>query len=348
MRDYDLEIWAIGEPKTIRDLVAAIDRSGKGTVFVTDASGVLLASVTDGDIRRALLGGSGLESSAEAAFHTNFVSLKEGSDLPEKTWWSEGREFTEYPVVDDEGKLVCVEFSSSRPADKARNNTVVIMAGGKGLRLRPLTEQTPKPLLPVGGKPVLQHIVENLRDEGFSDIVIAVNYLGSQIEAHFGDGSGFGVRVRYLRENQPLGTAGALSLLEAPLSSPFVVMNADLVVSARIGKLVDYHVSENADMTVGAKMIETTVPFGVLVTRGDRIEAIEEKPSRTDLVNAGVYVINEELLGELGSASPTDMPELIAWNLDDRRVLAFPLHEDWLDLGRPDDLRKARAEVKED
>ena len=221
------------------------------------------------------------------------------------------------------------------------------MAGGKGLRLRPLTEQTPKPLLRVGGKPILQHIVENLRDEGFIDIVVAINYLGEQIEAHFGDGSALGVHIRYLREKVPLGTAGALSLLKPPFTSPLVVMNADLFVSARIGHLVDYHVTENAVMTVGAKIVETTVPFGVLETKGHVIESIQEKPTHRDLVNAGVYVLETAILAQLKSGEQSNMPDLIASNLNDGRVFAFPLHEDWLDLGHLDDLRQAREKTGE-
>ena len=221
------------------------------------------------------------------------------------------------------------------------------MAGGKGLRLRPLTEDTPKPLLLVGGKPILLHIIENLRDEGFSDIVIAVNYLAAQIQEFFADGSDFGVRIRYVKEEVPLGTAGALSLLEQPIVAPLVVMNGDLISAASVGKIVEFHVHENADITVGAKVIETTVPFGVLRTNGPVVQHIEEKPTRSDLVNAGVYVMSNAVIEGLGSSRPIDMPDLIENNVVHRKVLAFPLHEDWLDLGRPDDLRKARANTQE-
>ena len=324
-----------------------INRSGLRTVFVVDGQGVLAASVTDGDIRRALLAGYSLDSPAARAYNTSFVSLLEGSDWASGIAQGAARGFTEYPVVDAAGALVCVEVRPLPSRHTVRNNTVVIMAGGKGLRLRPLTEQTPKPLLRVGGKPVLQHIIENLRDEGFTDLVVAINYLGEQIEAHFGDGSAFGVHVRYLSEEIPLGTAGALSLLEPPFFSPLVVMNADLLVSARIGQLVDYHMTENALMTVGAKMVETTVPFGVIGTEGHVIQSIEEKPTHKDLINAGVYVLDAKILGQLNPGTPADMPELIAANVDSGSVLAFPLHEDWLDLGRPDDLRRARADTQE-
>ena len=309
---------------------------------------MLVASVTDGDIRRALLAGNSLDSPAALAYNSSFVSLLEGSDWSSEIAEGSARGFTGYPVVDTGGALVCVEVRPVPGPHTARKNTVVIMAGGKGLRLRPLTEQTPKPLLRVGGKPVLQHIIENLRDEGFTDIVVAINYLGEQIEAHFGDGSSFGVHIKYLREETPLGTAGALSLLKPPFSSPLVVMNADLVVSARIGQLVDYHLTEKAIITVGAKIVETMVPFGVLGTKGHTIQVIEEKPTHKDLINAGVYVLNAEVVEQLEPSAPADMPELIAANVDSGSVLAFPLHEDWLDLGRPDDLRRARANTQED
>ena len=309
---------------------------------------MLVATVTDGDIRRALLAGSALDDAAEAAYNTAYVFLREGSDWPTELRNGRAQGLAEYPVVDDRGVLISVEVLPERNAAKPKGNTVVIMAGGKGMRLRPLTEKTPKPLLEVNGKPILQHIIENLRDEGFRDIVIAVNYLGEQIEGYFGDGSAFGLSLRYLREEQPLGTAGALSLLKTSpgADDALVVMNADLVFSARIGDMVDYHTQENAHLTVGAKIVETTVPFGVLSTRGNSIEGIEEKPTRRDLVNAGVYVVNGELLTGLSPDQPIDMPEFISRHLLDRKVIAFPLHEDWLDLGRPDDLQKAQLDAE--
>ena len=313
---------------------------------MTDSSGCLLASVTDGDVRRALLSGSLLDSPAQAAFQTNVTCLTDGADSAARTSEGAVRGIIDYPVVDSSGKLVCVETEQSTSSRPDRNNTVVIMAGGEGLRLRPLTENTPKPLLLVGGKPILLHIIENLRDEGFSDIVIAVNYLAAQIQEFFADGSDFGVRIRYVKEEVPLGTAGALSLLEQPIVAPLVVMNGDLISAASVGKIVEFHMDENADITVGAKVIETTVPFGVLRTNGLVVQQIEEKPTRSDLVNAGVYVMSDTVIEGLSSSRPIDMPDLIQNNVAHRKVLAFPLHEDWLDLGRPDDLRRARANVE--
>ena len=298
--------------------------------------------MTDGDVRRALLSGHGLDSPAGTALNTKFLALHDEGDWAQTTARGAFRGFSEYPVVDSGGRLVCVEVLGHSGESIPRDNTVVIMVGGKGMRLRPLTRDTPKPLLLVGGKPILQHIIDNLRDEGFSDIVLAINYLGEQIEGFFQDGSGFGVRIRYVKEGRALGTAGALSLLKEPISSPIVVMNGDLVLAAGVGKMVDYHVAKQATITVGAKVVETTIPFGVLSTQGFVIDGIEEKPTHRDLVNAGVYVLNTEAFESLSANQVTDMPELILENLVGGNVIAYPMHETWADLGHPLDLSRAQ------
>ena len=335
------------DPGVVREVVEMIDRFSLGIAFVVDADGILQASVTDGDVRRALLGGHGLDSPAASVFNRNFLALEDGGDWERTIARGAAEGLNEYPVIDSVGRLLCVEVCAQGPDRVARDNTVVIMAGGKGLRLRPLTEQTPKPLLRVGGKPILQHIIENLRDDGFSDIVLALNYLGEQIESYFQDGSGFGVRVRYLREDQALGTAGALSLLQEPISSPIVVMNGDLVLAASVGKMVDYHLEKEAQITVGAKVVETPIPFGVLSTRGLVIDGIEEKPTYRDLVNAGVYVLNSEAFATLPTDRIADMPELIMQRVEEGKVFAYPIHETWADLGNPTDFTRASDLLRE-
>ena len=325
----------------MRELVEAINQFGLRTVFVTDSEDTLIATVTDGDVRRALLAGHGLDSPAEMALNTAFFALRDGDDPNHTKEQAGGKGFREYPVVDADGRLLCVEVEDVDGLAVPRDNTVVIMAGGKGLRLRPLTEETPKPLLIVGGKPILQHIIENLRDEGFLDVVLAINYLGEQIESFFQDGSDFGVNIRYVREGQALGTAGALSLLPEPVRSPLVVMNGDLVLAASVGKMVDYHVQKQATITVGAKVVETPIPFGVLSTQGLVIEGIQEKPTHRDLVNAGIYVLSPEALAPLTADQVVDMPDLILEHVAGKKVVAFPIHEMWADLGQPVDFIRA-------
>lgn len=343
IRDHELSRWVIKSPKTIRDVVEAINHGGSRTVFVVDDENLLRASVSDGDVRRALLSGSGLDSPARCAFNDGFLSIVDDELDTSPTSRVEALRMglTELPVVDSRGRILCVEVLGDASPNTSRPNTVVIMAGGKGMRLRPLTELTPKPLIRVAGKPMLQHIIENLRGEGFSRIVVAVNYLADQIEDYFADGSRFGVNIEYVREDQPLGTAGALSLVTNIGVDPVVVMNADLILAASIAKMVDYHTEKEAVITVGAKLVEMTLPYGVLSVEGVTVGRIDEKPERRDLVNAGVYVVSPAVVSAVARDQVLDMPELIDQYLASGSVVAFPIHEAWADLGQPDDLRGA-------
>jgi NDP-sugar pyrophosphorylase family protein len=246
--------------------------------------------------------------------------------------------------VDEEGKLTGLFIDQPDGEAAPRNNSVVIMAGGMGLRLRPLTENTPKPMIPVGGKPMVQHTIESLRAEGFVDFVLAINYLGDQIEGHFGDGSGLGVRITYVKEEQPLGTGGALSLLEGAFTAPIVVINGDVLLSARLADMLNYHHSHSADITVGVKVLETQIPFGVIELAGNQIVGMQEKPVYRDFVNAGVYVLEPSVVGSVPAAVRLDMPDLVAEWLGRRKVFAYPMHESWRDLGRIDDLELARQD----
>jgi len=204
-----------------------------------------------------------------------------------------------------------------------------------------MTETTPKPMLPVAGKPILQHIVEGLRNEGFLDIVVSINYLGHQIQAYFDDGAAFGVNISYISEKKPLGTGGALSLLGREFSAPLVVMNGDVLMAARVSDLVRYHSENGAEVTVAVKTLETQIPFGVMTLDGARIVGVEEKPTYRDHVNAGIYVINPSVIEEIPKGEPFDMPGVLAPRIGTSKVLAFPLHELWIDLGRPADLSRA-------
>jgi NDP-sugar pyrophosphorylase family protein len=258
-------------------------------------------------------------------------------------------EVTHLPLVDQDGKLAGLFIDQPDERGAGRDNTVVIMAGGVGLRLRPLTENTPKPMLPVGGKPMVQHTIEALRSEGFDSFVLAINYLGDQIESHFGDGSDFGVDISYVREAQPLGTGGALSLLEGNFQSPILVVNGDVMLSAKISEMLDFHNQSGGELTVGVKLLETQIPYGVVDVEvdGSRILGIKEKPVYRDFVNAGVYVLNPGLLRKVPHDEKFDMTDLLAQVIATSTATAFPLHESWIDLGRHEDLLRAREEHDE-
>lgn len=227
-------------------------------------------------------------------------------------------------------------------APKIRNNLMVIMAGGRGTRLQPQTDRMPKPLLPIAGKPVLKHIIERAKAEGFQRFTLAIHYLGYMIEEYFGDGSSLGVEIGYLKEQTPLGTVGAISLLDPKPTEPFLVSNGDIITDIHYGELLNFHVRHEAVATMAVRAHEWEHPFGVVHTEGVDIVGFEEKPVARSHVNAGVYVLAPESLEVLSLGAECDMPTLFTRLREKRaRTIAYPMHEPWLDVGRPDDYRLA-------
>lgn len=222
---------------------------------------------------------------------------------------------------------------------------MVIMAGGMGTRMRPHTENSPKPLLPVAGRPMLEHIIERAQLEGFSRFVLSIGYLGHMIEAHFGNGERLGVQIDYLREESPLGTAGALSLLEPLPDAPFIVTNGDVITDIRYGELIDFHVRYAAAATMAVRVHEWQHPFGVVQTQGVEIIGFEEKPIARSHINAGVYALEPGALSVLDAGEHCDMPTLFE-RLQSKKqyTVAYPMHEPWLDVGRPVDLEQANGQ----
>jgi NDP-sugar pyrophosphorylase family protein len=221
---------------------------------------------------------------------------------------------------------------------------MVIMAGGMGTRLRPHTENCPKPLLPVAGKPMLEHIIERAKLEGFSHFVLSIHYLGHMIEDYFGNGEHLGVQIDYLREQSPLGTAGALGLLNPRPDTPFVVTNGDVITDIRYGELLDFHIRHGAAATMAVRVHEWQHPYGVVQTKGVEIVGFEEKPVARSHINAGVYALDPDALNNLSADTHCDMPTLFErLQAKAQRTVAYPMHEPWLDVGRPDDLVAAQV-----
>ena len=340
----DVTLCVVSDSATVKDVVENLNNSGLRLCLVLTSDNSLLGVVSDGDVRRGLLAGEGLDSPVTAVFNRDFASAPLGTPTLQLIRLAREHEVSHLPIVDGRGKLEGLFIDRPERELSARDNAVVIMAGGMGLRLRPLTETTPKPMLPVGGKPMVQHTIESLRAEGFRDFVLAVNYLGDQIEQHFKDGAGLGVKISYVRETQPLGTGGALSLLEGVFQSPILVVNGDVMLSAKISEMLDFHIQSAADLTVGVKLIETQIPYGVVDVGNGRISGISEKPVYRDFVNAGVYVLNPGLIAEVPRDVKFDMTDLLAQVIETSHAIAFPLHESWIDLGRPEDLVRARRD----
>jgi NDP-sugar pyrophosphorylase family protein len=246
------------------------------------------------------------------------------------------------PVVDGQQQLVGLHLWDKLTTKPARANLMVIMAGGKGTRLLPHTQNCPKPMVLVAGKPMLEHIIERGKLEGFNHFVLAIHQLGHIIETHFGNGELLGVKIDYLREQSPLGTAGALGLLNPRPDTPFVVTNGDVITNIRYGELLDFHNRHHASATMAVRIHEWEHPFGVVQTQGVEIIGFEEKPVARSHINAGVYVLAPEVLKELIAEAPCDMPMLFErLQAKDKRTVAYPMHEPWLDVGRPDDLVEA-------
>ena len=248
------------------------------------------------------------------------------------------------PIVDENLNVVGLHLWDEISSIPVRSNIMVIMAGGKGTRLHPQTENCPKPLLPIAGKPILEHIIDRAKAEGFSHFVLAIYHLGHMIEEYFGNGERFGVNIDYLREESPLGTAGALSLLNPVPDSAFVVTNGDVITDIRYGELIDFHQQHFAKATMAVRVHEWQNPFGVVEINGIEITGYEEKPISRTHINAGVYVVEPSVLGLLTKSAPCDMPSLFELLREKEEcVVAYPIHEPWLDVGRPEDLKVARS-----
>jgi NDP-sugar pyrophosphorylase family protein len=247
------------------------------------------------------------------------------------------------PIVDEKRRVVGLHVWDELMAPAKRPNLMIIMAGGKGERLQPLTRDCPKPLLPVRGKAILEHIIERAKAEGFTRFVLAIHYLGHMIEEHFGDGSRLDVQIEYLREENPLGTAGAIGLLKTRPEAAFVVSNGDVLTDIRYGELLDFHRRHAATAAMAVQRYEWQHPFGVVETEGVEITGFEEKPIVRTYVNAGVYVLEPEALDALVPGERCDMPTLFGrMKARGGRTIVYPMHEPWLDVGRVEDLERAR------
>jgi dTDP-glucose pyrophosphorylase len=331
---------------TLQEAIRSLDATGLQIALVIATDGTLLGTVTDGDIRRGLLRGMGLAGSVEAIMQREPLVVPPTLGREIVLQLMQANKFHQLPVVDEQRRVVGLHLWDELLVPAQRSNLMVIMAGGRGTRLRPHTENCPKPLIAVGGKPMLEHIVERARAEGFSRFVFAIHYLGAMIEQYFGDGKRWQVEIRYLRETTPLGTAGALALLDPPPAEPFVVTNGDVLTDIRYAELLDFHCRHGAAATMAVRLHEWQHPFGVVRSKGVDIVGFEEKPITRSHINAGIYVLAPAVLQALQAAEPCDMPTLFT-RLQQRaaRTIVYPMHEPWLDVGREADLERAQSQL---
>ena len=326
----------------IKEVVQVLNETSLRIVLVTDATGALIGTISDGDIRRGLLKGLDLASPIESIVHHDALVVPPNLNRDVVVQLMTANNIQQIPIVNEKMHVVGLHLWDKINAPTARSNIMVIMAGGKGSRLHPQTENCPKPLLPIAGKPILEHIIERAKVEGFTHFILAIYHLGHMIEEYFGNGDALGVQIEYLREDSPLGTAGALSLLNPVPESAFVVTNGDVITDIRYGELLDFHIQHSAIATMAVRVHDWQNPFGVVQTQGVEIIGYEEKPVSKSYINAGVYVIEPSAIRLLDKSVPCNMPTLFELlQKQENKIIAYPIHERWLDVGRPDDLMTA-------
>ena len=341
----EVEALLISPNAPVLDALHIIDRATTQIALVVDDEKCLLGTLTDGDIRRGFICGETLESPVCRLMNSNFHSVSEIHDQSLVFEMMRKKSLRQIPVLDDQGRvsklILLKEFLE--PLDLP--NAVVIMAGGKGTRLRPYTENCPKPMLLVDDKPMLEILLEQCIASGFRNFYFSVNYLKEYIIDYFQNGEKWGVSISYLVENEPLGTAGSLQLLPSHLTEPFLVMNGDVLTKLDTSRLLNFHHEHDALGTMCVREYTATVPFGVVQTNGVDLESFIEKPSYTYFVNAGVYIINPKLLSLISENQKIDMPTLLQ-NAQEagHRISVCPIHEYWLDIGRPETLSQAHNE----
>ncbi|WP_374312299.1 nucleotidyltransferase family protein [Dongia sp.] len=344
MKNWRRVLLPIGS--SLRDAMAVLDQTSMQIVLVVQPGDQLVGTVTDGDIRRGLLRDLTLSAPVEAVMNSQPHTAVEGMSRIELIEHLRRNDLRHLPIVDPKGRVVGLESDTELYEGIERDNWVVLMAGGLGQRLRPLTDDVPKPLLEVGDRPLLEIIIDRFILQGFRKFFVSVNYRADMVKGHFGDGGKLNCEIRYLEEREPLGTAGAIGLLPQRPTKPFVVMNGDLLTTVSFDSLVNFHEQHGADLTLGVRHYSHQIPYGVAEIRDNQVIDIVEKPNHDCFISGGIYVLSPNLLSELQPARHIDMPDLVRKLIGaKRRVSAYPVTEYWIDVGRIEDLERARSDV---
>ena len=333
---------------TIKEAVEAIDKGVMQIALVVEDD-KLLGTLSDGDIRRALLDGCSLRDGIEGRYNPNPTTGRLGQQHEDLVQLALRHKVKQIPMLDEDDKLVGIEYIDDYLSSPEKPNAIVLMAGGLGTRLRPLTSEMPKPMLTVGSKPILETILESFSRYGFRNFFFSVNYKAEKIRDYFKDGEQYGVRITYLNEKNRLGTAGALSLLPLEqIREPIIVMNGDLLTNVNFEHLLNYHLLTNAEATMCVREYKLQVPYGVVETEGASIQKIVEKPTQQFFVNAGIYVLNPSVLQLIPKDTAYDMPHLFETLINSgHKTCSFPISDYWMDIGQPHDFDQANSEYDE-
>jgi dTDP-glucose pyrophosphorylase/predicted transcriptional regulator len=336
----------ISKNSTIREALKAISQDSLRIAVVVDKKDKLVGTLTDGDIRRGLLKGLSMESSVDSIVSKNPVVVKKKDSEKDVLKIAIAKKIYQIPVINNSGKIVGIYTLDEFIVPKKKLNKIIIMAGGKGTRLRPLTKNVPKPMLKIGNKPILLTIVEKFKESGYKNFIMCVNYKSKIIEDYFGDGKKFGVKIEYIREKKRMGTAGALSLFKKKPKEPIFVINGDLLTTLDFEKLLDFHNENNSDATMCIQEYNIKSPYGEIKLNKEKIISIREKPTYKILVNAGLYVLNPKCI-DLIPKKFYDMTLLFNNMISKKyKITSFPIGEYWTDIGQINDYKKANNEYE--
>ncbi len=341
-----LESVIIAPASSISEAIEKLDKAGTGALVLCARERELCGLLTDGDIRRAVLQGKPMSLPCVTIASLNPVTAQQSTSMLEALHLMNEHDIHHLPVVNAQNHVVKFLLRKDLMTEGRMDLSAVIMAGGYGKRLLPLTESVPKPMLPVGDRPLLEHVIEQLRRSGVTEVNMTTHYLPESISNHFGDGNGFGVRLNYLQEESPKGTAGGLKLMKRPGGS-FLVVNGDILTGVPFQEMLMYHRRHRAEITVGVRRYEMQVPFGVVQCEDVKITSLQEKPSLSFFVNAGIYLLEPSAYDSIPEEERFDMTDLIkALLAEGRTVVGFPIMEYWIDVGRPEDYMKVQEYAK--
>ncbi|MEM6160909.1 nucleotidyltransferase family protein [Erwinia sp. P6884] len=346
MMSSNWEKILLGPQETIRQALKIIDEQASRIVLIVDDASRLLGTVTDGDIRRGLLNNISMDASVDSIMNKNPITSEPGISVKIHKKIMTDHRILSLPLVEAGIVKGLRDLYDSRDVI-SHDNPVFLMAGGFGTRLRPLTDNCPKPLLKVGNKPILEITLTEFVSYGFKNFYISTHYMPEKIMEHFGDGSKWGINIHYVYEESPLGTGGALGLLPDDINRlPLIMMNGDVLTNIDFDKLLDFHNNSNADATMCVREYEYQIPYGVIYGEKSKIIRMEEKPVQRFHVNAGIYVLNSSIVTSVKKNSRIDMPTLLENKIaEEGSVMMFPIHEYWLDIGRMDDYNRAQNDI---
>ncbi len=331
---------------SLEHAIKVLHEGGLRIALVVDKHNKLLGTVTDGDIRRALINKLTMKSQITRVMKNDPIKVSKAFSTKELLKLMTSKGLIHMPIVDGNGILFDLKTIDHLIKNPTLKNPIFLMAGGFGKRLRPLTENIPKPLLKVGDKPIIETIIKQFIECGFNEFYISTHYKSEKIREYFKDGSEFGAHIQYIHEDIPLGTAGSLGLLPRDIPDlPVIVMNGDLLTKVDFNNLLEFHNASGADATMCVREYDIQVPFGVVKMKEGRIQKITEKPVHNFFVNAGIYVLNHKLIKKVDGESYLDMPDLLKNELDNKGINAFPIHEYWLDIGRIEEYKKGNQDA---